>query len=226
MARLAFLFLFLVSCADLNQKLDPRVNYPKDLKIKVNGHKGVGTLVVPIAPVYNFEVTSLGKLDLFAYSTCHREKYQEKAWDDGWFSSEYETKFEYRPNAVERGHCPLQMGAYEKKKGRHGWGLIDFEDGSSNLPALISCNGDAYNSRGVTLCQSKAGLLQKIEFNEPVLYSPPGGCPISKVTEDKIFEIILPRGECVYMFLEKKKDSNRSHRLTTYGYDEIILRED
>lgn len=221
------IFIILVlstSCTSLNQKLDPKTNWPKDAKLKVNGHKGVGTLVVPQASVYNFEVEARGQLDLFTYSTCHREWYQESAWEEGWFTSEYETKFEYRPNAVEKGHCPLQMGGYEKKKGRHSWALVDFEDSGTTLPGLVHCNGSSYNSRGVTICQSKAGLLQKIEFTVPVLYSPDQGCPITKVIEDKTFEIVLPRGECVYMFVEKSGE--RVHRLTTYGYDEVILRED
>ncbi len=196
------------------------------MKIKVNGHKGVGTLVVPATGVFNFEIEARGKLDAFVYSNCQRHIYQEEAWGEGWFDSAYKTKIEYIPNAKERGHCPLNFEGYEKKKGRHSWALVDIEDGSANLPALIYCNGSTYNSRGVTVCQSKAGLRQHISFTEEVNVVPPPGCGQLTTKNSKDFDISLGRGECVYIFQEKKKDSNKHHRLTTYGYDEIILRED
>lgn len=227
MIKILLLLFLCVACTSVQQKLDPKVHYPKDMALNINGHQGVGTIVVPWAQLYKFQVTARGKLDLGTYSTCHREWYQESAWDDSdWFDDEHKMKFTFMPNAVERGYCPMQLGGYEKKKGRHSWALVDFEDGSATLPAQVHCNGNTYNSRGVTVCQSRAGLLQKIIFPVEVLTSPDKECPITKNKDGKEFEINLTRGECVYMFLEKDEKSNRIHRLTTYGYDEVILRED
>lgn len=234
MARLAshiailLVGVLLNGCTSTPMKMDSTKVYPHDMKLKVNGHKGTGMLIVPAAGVHNFEVEARGKLDLFAFSSCHRHQYQEEAWEEGWFSSEYKTKLEYTPSTKERGHCPVLFEGYEKKRGRHSTAFVDFEDGSANLPALIFCNGSTYNSRGTTACQSRAGLKQHISFADEVNVVPPPGCAVPETKDNKEFRYPISSGECVYIFRERSGDvaTRKHHRLTTWGYDEVPLRED
>ena len=91
--KLIFLIALLFGCSDLQQRLDPKTIYPRDIRIEVNSVKGVGTLVVPRLSEYKIKAKTAGNLDLFMYSTCHRAEYQEEAWDEGWFKSKNETEW-------------------------------------------------------------------------------------------------------------------------------------
>ena len=102
---------------------------------------------------------------------------------------------------------------------------MDFETPEAKLPAVVSCNGSEYNSRGVTVCQSKKGLTQLITFPVEVEVDPPGNCPLRKTPgkiSGKIFKYKIPRGRCVFAF--KEKAGERIHRLTTLGYEDILIR--
>jgi hypothetical protein len=218
------LSVFILSSCAVNQVLTEKSVYMHDMKIEVNGHKGVGTLVVPMSSLISVKVRAKGKLDLFVWSTCARNISAEAAFDEGMFSSKYETSFEYRPSVLERTDCAVQLEGYEKIKGRHSWAFIDFEDGTSTLPATITCNGQTYTSKGVTVCQSKKGIRQQVTFAAPVLVGAQDGCPLPFTEDEKTFYVEIGKGACRYNFLEK--EGERNHRITTIGYDEVLLRED
>ena len=219
------LLILCCSCSNLQMQLDNTKYYPKDMEIDVDGHKATGAIVVPQRDQYAIAVTAKGKLDLLWYSTCHRSEYKEQAWHKGIFKSKYEARFSYRPNGgMEHQNCQMHITGMEKIKGRHSWGLIDFEDDTATLPALVKCNGSEYNSRGVTVCQSQAGLLQEIEFaNEAQSVKPKADhCHKLEQLSKGVYRYKLPKGNCVYIF----KSGDQYHRLTTYGWEEPILRED
>lgn len=221
---LRFLLPLALGCS-LQQKLDPSVLYKKDMKVTVNGYQGEGVLVVPKAVNFKIGIEARGNLDLLSYSTCHREVAQEEAWEEGWFESKREANLEYKPSQVEAeslGQCPLQFEGYEKKKGRHSWALIHFEDPLYKLPAHVQCNGNVQNYTGISLCQSKAGLLQRVTFAEDVYAVGEDKCP-AVPSKGRVFDINIGSGECVYTFQDEQK---RSHKFTSYGYEQIPLRED
>lgn len=219
--------LFLFACSTQPQIPDAKIFYRRDMDINVNGFKGTGALVVPKAPQYAFEVSARGNLDLFTFESCHREEYKERAGNRGVLSDKKSVKSVYVPiNGVENtGACPVRLGGYEEKKGRHSWAIVDFEDLSTTLPALIKCNGSEWNSRGVTICQSKEGLLQQIEFPVQVVVNPDPGCEIPKPVDKKTFRFPMRKQECVYNFMEINPP-HKEHRLTTVGYESILIRED
>lgn len=226
MRKLLPLFFLLVSCANVTQELNPDKFYKRDMDIKVNGYQGEGVLVVPRASSYSFDINAAGKLDLFTFTTCHREQTKEKAGERGWFRDKSRRRFVYKPAPLEaEGYaCPVDLGGYEQKRGRHSWGFVDFEHPDFDLPAKVSCNGFYYNSRGVTACQAKVGLMQEIKFPEPVLAPLENVCIVLEAKDDMTFRYKMPKGRCTFRFLTKS-GKKRWHRMTTVGYESILIRE-
>lgn len=224
------LILFGTSCSSVQQRLDPSVYYKRDMELRVNGFEGEGVLVVPKAESYKFEIKAKGRLDLFTLTTCHREEALEEAGQKGLFGDRKRVETVYKPvNGIENdGLCAVQLGGYEKVKGRHSWAFIDFENESNPLPARIFCNGNVHNANGVSSCQSREGLLQQIRFTENVDFSHSVECnpPTINGGKDGVerFEIKLSRGQCVYVFM--RKSDKAVHRLTTYGYQDVLIRGD
>ncbi len=199
--------------------------------LSVDGVEGEGILVVPSSgTTYKFLVTSRGKLDMFTLETCHREWTKEKSWNVkvksgifGWRRKllKDRVEFDFTPTALEKGDCLMELGGYEAKGGRHSWALIDFQDGIDTLPAKIFCNGTVVESKGVSICQSKKGLLQQILFKNETLIETSKACRM-KIDKGKEFQFLTKKGRCMYHFLDIKTD--RTHRLTTFGYEGILIR--
>jgi hypothetical protein len=222
------LALILGGCAASSQQLNPAVLYKRDMLVTVNGFQGDGVLVAPKADSYTMQIDAQGKLDLFTLTTCHREQTREKAGEKGWFKDKSRVALEFIPvPGIESGGfaCPLELGGYEQVKGRHSWALIDFEDPGTDLPAKLKCNGSESNTRGVSICQSRQGLVQEITFSEPVLAAEKGVCAPMKASADgKRFQFEMPKGQCTFRFLTRS-GAERWHRLTTFGYEQILIRE-
>ena len=219
MEKITLLLAILLSgCSSTQQKLDPLIYYKRDMEVRVNGFESIGTLVVPKDDEYKIRAKFRGKGDLVTLKTCHREVEVEKV---GWRET-----FNFIPNKgiEDDGSCFLEIAAFEHKKGRHSWSLIDFETDLYKLPAQVKCNGSTYNSRGVTICQSKEKLVQEIVFPEDVELSEKAKCfdRIEKpVGRRWLFH--TPNRECT--FIVRGKDSGRLHKVLLIGYEKIIIRE-
>lgn len=208
----------LVGCTSVDQKLDPKIFYKRDMQITVNGKSWNGVAVAPLSDKYDVVVKTPGRMDLFTFTSCHREFTQRDAGN--------EIKFTYYPTVgiEDVGSCVVRMGAYEKKRGRHAWGLIDFETKGYTAQADVACNGSLSNANGVTVCQSYAGLKQRIRFKYPMKISPSEGCRMLTPVDELNFDYEIVKGECVYEFFEPS--FSRRFRLTTVGYEQILIRED
>jgi hypothetical protein len=173
--------------------------------------------------------TAHGKLDLFTWTDCHMEHTQEDAGRGGIFSQKNQVEFTYNRDYSGSKYCPVEVGAYEAKNGnRHGWGFIDFESDEETVPATVYCNGYVEKTLGVSICQSKKGLMQKIVFPvamETTMDDERCQMPISN--DSKEFEFPMVPGFCAYSFREfdSGEFGGRFHRLTTLGYDKILIRE-
>jgi hypothetical protein len=130
------------------------------------------------------------------------------------------------PSAIEKeGGCPLRFTALTKDTPKHSWGYVDFQTPDASMPAAIYCDGNVVQSDGVSICQSKKGLTQEIKFHSEVKVSKATSCDFdSKNDIDKNFRYTMPEGECVFVFRETS-GQRRFHRLTTIGYDQIILKD-
>lgn len=235
-------FSLIASCAsEPIQNLDPETLYKRDMVLRVDGQASEGAIVVPMKDVHTFHVQARGTLDLFTLTTCHRDWSKEKAWkippaifrgqdtqyrDPEWKRSldENQVRFQLRLTPVERsGGCLVELGGYDKN-GKHSWAMIDFLDAETTLPATVSCNGNQYRSGGVTICQSRKELVQLIQFDTEVEVSPDSECDTMDKKRGMLFSFDMPRGRCVYAFREVKLP-HRIHRLTTFGYESILIRE-
>lgn len=258
---ISLLLLFLVACSTTTpQKLNPTVYYKNDIcitytrdvakhgealtwyrnKVKRNFRLfrrgktyqeitmcGVG--VLPNDESYDLDVEHSSKLNFFAMNTCHREVTTENP-DRGFRKKNGNYSLNYKPTLEKGKACPLYLAAYNKK-GRHGWGTFAFESPKYALPAVMECNGDEINFQGVSICQSRYGTIQRIEFPEEVLPAEPvdgpaqrkNPCPKLATKDNKVFEFIMPRRECFYGFIGK--ESLKEHKLYTVGYEEVIVRD-
>jgi len=191
-----------------------------------------GVAILPQEEKSEILIEAKGSLDLFTMRTCHREWTKEKAWNVESYKRrlfwkrkiKHKNKINltYIPTELEMGYCPMELGGFEIQGGRHSWALIDFRTEEETLEAEIMCNGDQYKSLGVSICQSRKGLVQVIKFNEQVEVHPTNSCDLGK-NKGKVFEYITNRGECVYAF--RGIISKKIHRLTTLGYEKILIRE-
>lgn len=230
------LLIFIASCEETvpRQNLKAEIFYKRDMIVKVNGQVFEGAAVLKKAPKYSFHVEARGDLDLFVMTSCHKEESKESAWNVqteiktglfGWgrkkIDKKREVKFDFHPTPLEAdGDCAVELGGYELEKGRHSWAFIDFESENYKLPAFVECNGRAYNSKGVTVCQARSGLAQRITFKKPVDIAS-NDCGIEG--SGKSFEFGIKRGKCAVIF--GHKESKTFHKLTLLGYEKILIRE-
>lgn len=226
---LILLSLFSCSQATIYPPVNPAVTYRYDMEINVNGFTGQGILVVPEAEIYKVHIKAPGQLDLFTFTNCHREEIAENASVVSktgklfrrTIENKNEVKIEFKPSPLEKSDsCHVQLTGLEESKGRHSWGLLDFENKSNTLLALLSCDGNQVSAKGVSICQARAGLIQAIKFPKEVFVSPSANCPLPK-TKGDYFEFPIQKGKCVFAFMTKEKEI---HRLTTLGYEQILIR--
>jgi len=189
---------------------------------------GVG--VLPYQDSYDLQVDNEGKLNFFSMTSCHREITTENS-DDGIFHKNGRIKINYKPTLEKGRACPLFVAAFNRK-GKHGWGFLAFEHPRFQLPAKLKCNGSEYRGNGVSVCQSRLGLIQTISFEEEVVpIKPVNGaaerkelCPTLPTEDNKTFEYMMPTRECVYGFVGKK--SKKIHKFYSIGYEQLIIRGD
>lgn len=226
--------ILLGGCGSVQQKLDPKIMYPRDLRYVVNGVEYEGVSTIPRAERYEITIRPRSKMTMIAFITCARSHIftpESKGWL--WKNNEFDYvnpdngDDAYVPSELEKeGACPLQIDAYDKEKGQHAWAFMDFCSAANKLDAKLICNGTVIESErgcGVSTCQSKSGLLQKIEFAEPVYVAEDKECELPDTEEDGAFIFDVHTGQCVYAFVGR--DSRNIHRSTFIGYEGILVRE-
>lgn len=210
------LLVFLLGCSSAPiTGLEEAVYYLRDLNMEVNGTRSFGRLVVPRASQYKVKIRFPGQGDLVTMKTCHRESTHEE------LGRKEEFTFTPVPGIEDTGICFLEISVFEMGKGRHAWGIVDFEHPMFTLPATVRCNGWNYRTNGTSICQSKIGLVQTIVFDEPVETSSVASCGPLKVN-GRFIEYRMPKGECTYII---KGASNKLHKLTLIGYEKILIRK-
>lgn len=223
----ALVGFFFSSCESVSlQKQKPNVVYKMDSHICVNDRCDYGIVVSEAKDNYRIKVQTHAKVEKLSVISCHREMFINKR------SREFE--FDFVPNPGIEAEpdnslpCPIQIGAYDKE-GRHSYGFIDFNTKGLTLPFELKCNGQRVSAaKGVAACQSLQGLVQGLEFRYPVRLSPDSdsGCSLLETTDNKSFLFKISKGTCTYVFCEPKKSGfGRCGRLTTIGYEQIVIHD-
>lgn len=201
--------------------------YKYDMTGTVNGTPFDGIGVIPYADKYQIQLVSRVDVDLLTITSCHRDFAAESVIDVNWFHSKRGYNYAYEPSAgIENsGSCLVRIGTYNRDKGQNSWGIIDFETPESTLPATNYCNGSTQQTNGVSICQSKVGLVQRITFDVPVRTAASALEPKCHfISQDqKTWEYELPAGECVISFHEIDPPY-RTHRHSTIAYTDILIR--
>jgi len=221
---IVFLLLF-VGCESAPNPISAEAFFKRDIKITEGGKTYYGVAVLPSKSRYVLDLEFSGGLDLFTLTDCHQQISREKAGAGGIFGSRNnEIRIEYVNNFAQGTYCPIMIGGYEAVKGRHSWGFIDVQTPGETLKAEVECNGSTQTYTGVSVCQSFEGLLQRIKFGVPVTVSKQSTCEPLDSGDGKRFDFPISAGRCVYAFMEASGE-RRKHRLTTLGYEQILIRE-
>lgn len=230
---LTLLLLFMSGCSSIPQKLDPDKFYKRDLPFCVSDIGCYeGTAVIPKKDFYAFEVAPKGdaSVDMLVLDSCHREFTKEGSEKTvlGFFGKifgkkkeGYQIQYMPIPGIEDDGDCTIRINTFEKDKGRHAWAVIRSQHEKYQLPATIYCNGEVRNEYGVSLCQSKAGLTQKIEFPEKVQIITDEKCELPKKSPSGGYEWKITHGECGYTV---RGESGRIHDLLTIGFEGLLVR--
>jgi hypothetical protein len=205
--------LIFSGCAGLevrDKQLEQK-EYKLDLKVSVNNIESKGVLVVNKSDNYQIEVEAPDDSDYVTINTCHREIVLRDQ------KERFKTKI--YPTEIEKdGYCPMIINAFSPKY-KFAGAFIDFID--TDLDAGLICNGTDLMSHGSGVCQSKAGLLQRIKFeNETIAANPSIGCE-RLIKNGNSFDIKTSKGKCVYTF----KSGDKIYRLTMIGYEEYQMRK-
>lgn len=222
--------LALIGCTSMltRPQLDPSVFYQKDILFHVaylqpNGkwsqkYQIIGAGVMPEAPAYQITVLPPGKADMITISSCHREEKNAEPEKDSWYKEGYTFQVNLVQGLESKKSCPIEIGVYERKAGRHAWGLMAIETTREKLPALTKCNGRVKQYNGVSVCQGKEGLIQKYEFKIPVTIASTLQCKLPEPADGMNWEFRMPRGGCTIYFIDKKKP-DVIHQANMFGFD-------
>lgn len=217
--QIALCGLVVASCGSLpTQELKPDIFYRRDMRLEINGKPYEGVAVVDHEPVYEINFHPRGHLDLLLITTCHRE---DSFRTDQSKAKAFQYIYQPTPNVEDQGSCELRVNAYDKEKGEHSWGFVAFRTRETTLKAAATCNGEVRHMVGTSVCQSKKGLIQRIEFDEQVMVAPDERCPLKRLS-DREFEYAIEKGECVYLFSDPKVE--RLHKHITIGYEQVLVR--
>lgn len=228
---IAFSFLG-CSSALVRPEMDPSTNYQRDIIFHVSMFKagkwspeylinGMG--VMPEADSYKIKVLPPGKADMITVTSCHREDKFANPPKDGTFKNTYTFQIDLVQGLESKRTCPIDVGVYEKVAGRNGWATLAIETTREKTHALTKCNGRVKQYHGVSVCQAKAGLIQKYEFKTPVVVSAIPGCDIKQANDDLNFEFQMPAGSCTVYFVERNNPDN-FHQANLFGFDTIPVR--
>jgi len=200
----------MASCVSTTELQPETASYQKDLVIREAATIIVGMVVLPNKLSYDLKFDARENPEIVRISNCHRDvifRYQKKHFS-----------FRYTPNRrIENGSCALLV-TFLDDKGRHQFGAISFRD-DETLPATVSCNGTNVKYDGASVCQAKSGTIQAIDFDVPVQVRSMA-CTVPTGTDDRKHWTFATKDDfCLYVF---KSDNGEVHKLTTFGYNEIM----
>lgn len=212
--KLLIPILFLLQ-ACITQPLSVETIYRKDMQVSIGKMQFIGVGVLDKTYRYDIKMRFFKNPNIVKFSTCHRYLTWEKPG--------LELNFVYVPEPAmeQRGYCPLEIGAFDDKA-QLSSALFDFRsEANETLVGEVTCNGDSgIPYVGTSICQSHAGLIQKISFLAPAKVGSQEGCPIAETKDGKEFIIKMGRGKCLYEFKSGKED----HRLIMFGFEDVIIR--
>lgn len=224
---LLFLFI-LVSCSSFQPELELGVYYKRDMNASITGlgdFKGVTT--APYANEYQVVLEPKGSVEYIIIRSCAREdsyEHDQKKFLNIFPIGENKFSYTYRPNFIERNRvCPLRIDSFDRSNRQHSWLFLDFEHPDYGLNYHVWCNGHRQGANGISACQVRSGLVQVLDFSEPVIFAPPQehcSAPVKMDDNTNSYEIEVALRECLYTF---KNQAEQYGRITFIGYEGIKI---
>tara|TARA_R100000781_G_scaffold105913_1_gene69795 strand:+ start:3790 stop:4476 length:687 start_codon:yes stop_codon:yes gene_type:complete len=216
---LYFFFVIIFSCSTPSDIIKIKTNYKKDLDFVVNNKSFKGIAVPKLSKSYLIEIETPFKINYVKIESCHREVVLRNVYHKKRIiKNRKKFQFNYKPIGIEK-ECILFISALnEAGKGR--FAQILFQAKQYNIKAINFCNGQETTAKGVSLCQSKKGLVQMIHFDEDLEVR--STCPIMSYKGKKNFKYEPESGDCVFLFMGK----DRLHKLVSYGYNEVLYEDE
>jgi hypothetical protein len=214
-----FFSLFFVGCASVGGTLGNwegavgKMDYDlAAMPFEIGGQKYKGTAVIDRKSSQDILFFLPKDTIKLMVTTCNREKFF--AYPD--FNKTF--KYTYIPIMFleNTDSCFMTVTAITKY-GETFKSIIDFRAGET-LVGHLACNGEETKEVGTGFCQSRDGLVQRIEFSFPVVGVSQDGCPALNEVSNNSFEFKMAPGFCTYKFADQKKEK---FRLTTFGYTRI-----
>jgi hypothetical protein len=208
----------------------PLYTYRSDLVLGVNSKTFDGVAVTAAQDALYIDVTSVINLDRVEFESCARQDVCQNGkncssnfyrMDTGWFGKPGQHMiYYYQPNEVERkGSCPIYIRVFDKQA-LAAWGFLAFRAEDETLQAHFSCNGFMWKYAGHSVCQTKAGLIQQISFDEDIEESSVDeSCHITRLNA-RAFELRPDRGLCTGKFYANGK----WHGLDLIAYAQVLVR--
>lgn len=199
--------------------------YRADLRLW--SYDGVG--VVAAADKYDIHVESQIRLDRIEVETCARQdvcqndKHCPPSFEveSGWWGNPGKRMvYHFIPSAIEaEGSCPIFIKVFDKAA-LAAWGFLAVRK-DETLSGLFVCNGQSVLYPGHSVCQTKAGLIQRLSFEIPIEdFEVDRQCGLKKIDE-KNFELRPELGLCTGKFYADK----RWHGIDIIAYDEVLIRQ-
>lgn len=210
-------------CSSMDQVLDPNLIYKRDLRLVVDGKDFEGVGVLPQRASYEIVVHPRGAVDMLIINSCHRSLGFEKI-STGWFSGKFKYNYAPIPNLESGRICPLRVEVFDASKSKNSWSFMDFQTPGYEIQGTTLCNGNREPFTGVAVCQSRRGLVQRIEFKEPIRFAPPqpSQCETPKRVAPSTYEFTVQTGECLLHF---QTQDGKLGRLTTIGHEQVRVYE-
>lgn len=199
------------------------------LHIEMDGNHFYGIGLIKARPKYKVIVHPDLRITRLQWRTCHQEKTIDRP-ETGWFNNRAEFELHTQTGIEDNRACALEVIAMQGGS-RVAFATVDFTDVRPEvaLPFVTKCDGDALKSYfGVGICQASRGLVQRVEFETPVLQE--GAKPECNSmravpgTNEKVYEFEMMPGKCTYYFVSNVKNKEGKRiigRLNTIGYTDL-----
>ena len=208
--------VFASSCVRNVQQISLEKSYRKDLSLVINSRPFIGVGEAASAEEYSITIKHKYRIDFLNIETCHRSISIQDAFYRKVLKNRKKFVYNYIPSELEED-CFLEVSIITKKE-PYAFGTIVFQSKNYKLKSLLSCNGELKKTQGTSICQSKIGLNQLINFNGSKT-SVKGSCNIKRIN-DSSFKYTMTKDYCLWVF----KNDLGFHRHYSFGYNQIILR--
>ncbi len=185
------------------------------MQAQITGTTFLGTGAASLNGPLSIRFISPISMDRLQITTCAREQIIDNA------GSQYVYNYVPTPDEV-KGPCPLYAEAISKGS-LTTWFFLGLKS-TEDLASHVWCNGEGWRYSGMSVCQSKAGLIQSISFDQPITaFKAEDSCHLT-TSDNQTFHVEPDLGFCRITFASKTGVVTHWHRAIFIGYKGSLVR--